>query len=124
MTEFSLTNDDPSPKLDWTKPSLAVIACDGGGQGCVLWTVGPHVTSMIDEAGVRELDLLGLDDAPEGISIWEGSIKTVHHHTPDMNEYDSSLEGSFRTPTNEEWESIRKNECPWDEKPWILKESA
>jgi len=84
---------------DWSKPSKAVIAMSGdGGFGCVLWTVGAHVNSMIREAGVNDLDLLGLDDAPEGISIWEGDTKTVHTHTPDCNEWDSWLEGSFRAP--------------------------
>lgn len=73
---------------------------------------------MIDEAGVSNLCDLGLDDAPEGISIWEGGIKTVHFHSPDCNEYDSSLIGSFRAPTPAEWESIMKAECPWCEDDW------
>ena len=116
--DFSPVDDDPPPNLDWSKPSLAVVACDANGHGVVLWTAGPHVYSMINEAGVSDLDLLGLDDAPEGISIWEGTIKTVHHHTPDMNEHDSWLEGMFREPTDEEWDSIRKNECPWNDDDW------
>ncbi len=120
MTDFSQMDEGPPPpKLDWSKPSLAVVV-QGMGRGCVLFSAGPHVDSMIDEAGVSDLDLLGLDDAPEGISIWEGTIKTVHHHTPDMNEYDSWLEGAFRAPTDQEWESIRKNECPWDDALWLL----
>jgi len=118
--DFSTIDEDPPPKLDWSKPSLAVVACDANGHGCVLWTAGPHVSSLTDEAGVSDLSDLGLDDAPEGISIWEGIIKTVHTHTPDANEYDSWLEGSFRKPTIEEWDSIRRGECPWDEAPWVL----
>lgn len=74
---------------------------------------------MIDEAGVGDLADLGLDDAPEGISVWEGSIRSVHYHTPDMNEHDWWLEGKFREPSNEEWEAIRKNECPWDKAAWV-----
>jgi hypothetical protein len=73
---------------------------------------------MINEAGVSDLDLLGLDDAPEGISIWEGEIRTSHTNTPDANEYDSWLEGAFRSPTDEEWTAIREGRCPWDEKEW------
>jgi hypothetical protein len=118
MTDFTPIDEEPRPEYDWSKPSLAVVACDGNGHGCVLWTAGPHVESLVHEAGVTNLSDLGLDDAPEGISIWEGTIKTVHHNTPDANEYDSWLEGSFREPTSKEWESIRKNECPWNDDEW------
>jgi hypothetical protein len=76
---------------------------------------------MVKDAGVSRLDDLGLDDAPEGISIWEGIIKTSHTNTPDANEYESWLAGDFRDPTPEEWEAIRKNECPWDEDDWLVK---
>jgi hypothetical protein len=79
---------------------------------------------MIREAGVSDLDLLGLDDAPNGISIWEGGIKSVHVHTPDCNEHDSWLAGGFRDPTDEEWAAIRKNECPWNDDDWREKPKA
>ena len=118
MTDFSVLPEDPPPDYDWAKPSKAVIACDGVSHGCVLWTAGPHVDSMINEAGVSDLDNLGLGDAPEGISIWEGGIMSVHHNTPDANEYEWWLDGRFRAPTDEEWESIRRNECPWDDTEW------
>ena len=115
--DFQPIGDEPLD-LDWSKPSKAVIV-QGMGGGCVLFTAGPHVDSMINEAGVSDLDNLGLDDAPEGISIWEGGIETVHINTPDANEWDSWLVGKFRDPTSEEWESIRKNECPWDATLWV-----
>jgi hypothetical protein len=121
MTDFESFQDDkdhPGPDdYDWTKPSKAVVV-QGTGGGCVLFTAGPHVASMINEAGVSDLDNLGLDDAPDGVSIWEGGIKSVHHNTPDANEHEWWLEGAFREPTDEEWESIRKNDCPWDDNEW------
>ena len=122
---FEPTDAGPEPdKVDWSKPSLAVVACDGNGHGCVLWTAGPHVASLINEAGVSRLDELGLDDAPEGICVWEGVVRGTVHHGMDGTEYDSHLEGSFRDLTDEEWASVRKNECPWDETPWTIKEPA
>lgn len=108
-------NTDPR---NWTKPSLAVIACDGDGNGCVLHTVGPHVTHELDEIG-RALGDIGLDDAPEGISIWEGKIKTSG---PDHDgEYDAWLDGTFREPTDDEWAAIRAGRCPWSEAGWLLR---
>jgi len=115
---FTPAPEPPEPgEYDWAKPSRAVVV-QGMGGGCVLFTVGAHVDSMINEAGVSDLDNLGLDDAPEGISIWEGGIKSVHHNTPDANEHEWWLDGKFRDPTAEEWESIRKNKCPWNDEEW------
>lgn len=104
---------------DWSKSSLAVVASTDG-TGVVLWTAGPHVSSMIEDIG-GGLEEIGLDDAPDGISVWEGGIKTVHINTPDCNEWESWLDGGFRSPTDEEWTAIRKNECPWDNQLWAKK---
>ena len=95
-------------------PSKAVIASDGKGNGCILCYVGEHLRVEIDAAG-HQLDCLGLDDAPSGISVWEGKYVGV----PGSYEYpwegDSEVRGSFRDPTPEEWVAIKANECPWEE---------
>lgn len=109
--------EDGPPEYDWSKPSLAVVASDGDGRGCVLWTAGPHVQSFLDEIG-RGLDDIGLDDAPDGISVWEGKIKTYHYYEGD---YDADLTGKFREPSDEEWQSIQRGECPWNDEDWIKK---
>jgi hypothetical protein len=105
----------PDPGYDFSKPSKAVIACDGDGNGIVLWYTGAHLVVEICEhgCGVR-LDDLGLDDAPEGISVWEGIYYGTQHETMDGVEYDTEVSGDFRKPTAEEWDSIRDNVCPWD----------
>ncbi len=106
--------------MDWSKPSKAVVASDDMGRGVVLWTAGPHVASCIETEGPR-LDDLGLDaDAPEGISVWEGTIRTTHIHTPDCNEWESHLVGTFRAPTDEEWTAIRAGKSPWRDSDWHL----
>lgn len=114
---LQLEKEDSEIDYDWSKPSKAVVACSGD-VGCVLWTAGPHVDSYISESGSGHLEDIGLDNAPDGISIWEGKIITVHHHTPDMNEWDSWLDGTFRPPTDSEWDAIRRGECPWDDAEW------
>lgn len=58
---------------EWAAPSLAVVACRGG-RGVVLWYGrGPSLAFEIEEGGSLGLDDLGLDDAPDGISIWTGT---------------------------------------------------
>lgn len=104
-------------KVAWEDNSFAVVACNGSGVGVVLWTGGPHVAFEISQ-GSAKLDDLGLDDAPAGISVWEG--KYLWH--PGSYEYpqDGATEpnGRFRSPTLEEWEAIKAGECPWDDEDW------
>lgn len=112
--------DVPYQDMDRDKPSLAVIACDGSGQGCVLYTAGPHLQLEIYENNLRALDELGLDDAPAGISIWEGKIlyfKSGSPLEPDCG-FEPDVKGAFREPTEEEWTAIRAKRCPWDDEDW------
>jgi hypothetical protein len=92
----------------WLIPSKAVVA-SSNGVGCVLYTVGPHVANDLENIG-SDLSDIGLDNAPDGISVWEGITAGDSH--------DSWLEGKFRAPTEVEWASIRHGHCPWDEAPW------
>ena len=123
MSIFLEGKDSPEEE-DWTKPSLAVVACDGNGHGVVLWTAGPHIDSLISDAGVCNLADLGLDDAPVGISIWEGVVRGSRHETMDGTEYETHTEGTFRAATADEWASIKKDECPWDPTLWLLKKDG
>lgn len=104
---------------NWVKPSLAVIACDGQGNGCVLWTAGPHIKFEMEDIGAK-LDDLGLDDAPKGISIWTGVSVMEETSTLDGHDFNSYLEGDFRAPTQDEWKAITINSCPWDDEDWKL----
>lgn len=124
MGIFFERKDQHEPEEDWSKASLAVVASDGSGHGCVLWTAGPHISSLLRDAGVSDLADLGLDDAPEGISVWEGVVRGHKHETMDGTEYETTTEGTFRDPTEEEWASIKKAECPWDVMTWVKKDST
>jgi hypothetical protein len=77
--------------------SWAVVACDGHGNGVVLSYGGP-IEYEIDAVGTTLSDL-GLDDAPWGISIWEGIYsweKGGYECPEDGNTYPM---GTFRKPT-------------------------
>jgi hypothetical protein len=102
---------DPWGHYDFSKTSLAVVASDGHGNGCVLHHVGGHIAFDLCEVG-RGLGDIGLDNAPEGISIWEGK----HEGSGE----DITLEGDFRDPTDAEAAAIAAGECPWDESEWFL----
>ena len=101
---------------DAEKDSRAVIACKDG-EGVLLWWVG-YDFAIEHDAGLRQLGDLGLDDAPDGISIWEGQYQWSpggFEHPEDGDRWPS---GTFRAPTDDEWIAIRKDECPWEEADW------
>ncbi|KKN31774.1 hypothetical protein LCGC14_0820580 [marine sediment metagenome] len=101
---------------EWDLPSRAVVACDGNGHGAVLWTVGPHVAHEMNEAGMVELSDLGLDDAPLGVSIWEGVYVTPPAPALQESAGDEGTQpaGKFRPPTDHEWDAIKAGRCPWE----------
>lgn len=118
-------NDDECG-YDFDKPSRAVVANDSGGKGLVLWYVGGHLNLEISEAGMGpHLDELGLDDAPDGISVWEGIYTYKGSSRYGLDEgAESSPKGSFRPPTDEEWAHIRLGQCPWNVHDWLKKEKT
>lgn len=106
---------------DFSKPSRAVIATDGKWHGSLIWAVGGHLRMEMDECGNRRLEDLGLDEELEaGIWIWEGK------YFYDGGTYECSddgamvPEGTFRRPTEAEWEKIQRHECPWNDEDWKL----
>jgi len=97
--------------------SRVVVACNNGA-GCVLHAIGSCWEAWHDGSGSYRLDDNGLDDAPDGISIWEGRMQSWG---PDRDgEYDAELRGEFRDLTPEEWTLLAKGQAPWDEKEWLL----
>lgn len=88
----------------------AVVACDGHGNGCVLYYRGEVLRSEIEDAGFRELDDLWLDDAPFGIRIWEGSFVEVKDYTsegaPDGMHFERA-DSEFRELTIDEWATLQ-----------------
>ncbi len=124
VEENSLPKDMPWGGYDFEKPTLAVIASADGnegsvGEGAVLWSVGPHIRMEEEEVGLHTLEELGLQPESGGIWIWEG--RGVWYDGPYEYPQDGEnvLEGTFRRPTDEEWEAIRRSECPWNDDDWL-----
>lgn len=113
------------PDKAWGKESVALVACDGQGNGCVLQTGGPAVAMALEEWG-RGLSDIGLDDAPKGLSVWFGRlVDTTSGATSDHpEEPDAELHGFFEPLTSKQWDQLKSGRLLWDEAEWGLKEDA
>lgn len=92
-------------RLERRIPESWAIIANNNGQGCVLvYGGGASLRHALEESGWYALDDLGLDDAPEGISVWEGRYVSMGG--------DDSIEvkpdGRFRSLTASEWERVHK----------------
>ena len=94
--------------------SCAVIATDGKGNDVLLHVCGPSFDWQINEEG-HTCEALCLDGHTEpGVWVFEGTMVTVTHETEYGPEYDVEPQGDWREPTEDEWEMIKQDECPWD----------
>lgn len=115
LEQYKMNKERTEDPRNWDKPSRAVVASNGKGDGCILFHVGPHLEEEMRAVG-DDLTSLGLEDCPQGIWIWEGIYQTIRVGAYDCTEYDTEPYGEFRKPTQEEWESIN---CPWDKNEWL-----
>lgn len=114
MTVDELLDEVANPKPHVYQPSKAVVAnWDSSRNGIVLWfSVDSLIASEIEQLS-RGLDDLGLDDAPNGISIWEGTYVWFPGGYECPQDGTSEARGTFRAPTDEEWTAIREGRSPW-----------
>jgi len=125
MMKLGINPDAGPPYAGWdfSKGNLAVVA-SRNGYGSVLWWVGLDIDLQISEYGAHDLGDLGLDDAPDGIHVWQGNYiwsSGVNYEGIDEGG-DAEPRGVFRPPTTEEWALIQKNECPWNIEDWKVKD--
>lgn len=104
---------------DFEKPSRAVVACDGQGHGTVLWWVGGALWEEIEEAGIHGLSDLGLDDAPHGLSVWEGNYVQVACGT-EGDGPEAALKGTFRDLDDDEAARVLERRNPWNPADWKM----
>jgi len=95
------------------RPKSRALIAQGPRHGAVVDYDGPGITDEIEEAGLYELDELGLDDAPDGLSIWEGDYFFSMGYSegyPAPGESESQPRGAFRSLTDDEWGQLRRGE--------------
>lgn len=100
------------PRKNMTTESIALIA-NNGGSGIILELHGTGISCEVDAVGSKRLDDYGLDDAPDGLSIWEGHLN-AHPCGPHNEEVDTGLVGKFRDLTDEEWRLLKETGVPWE----------
>ncbi len=122
--KFQSLAEEPNdiPWWNYQKNCLAVVSIpDDESQGVVIWYVGGRLSDEIEENGrfLEDLDLYS-HEGMTGIMVWEGNYKYIDS----ADKYDDPTGwvafGEFREPTEDEWTSIMKNECPWDERDWYI----
>lgn len=110
-TLFGILSKPSAPK----ELSVALVA-NGKLGGCLI-DIKPGCVLDIecDEFGSTALDDYGLDDAPEGLSIWEG----YDYWTPGGHEFpqdgDIEYRGTFRRLTLDELAKLANGEPLWPE---------
>jgi hypothetical protein len=112
-------NEEQRKPGEWDKEkeSLVVIANDDQGNGCMLWWAGWHITNELEQVGISQLCDFGLDDAPHGISVWQGK----YVYFGDGDDVEAKPRGIFRSPTFEEWAAIIAGVNPWRSEEWRIK---
>lgn len=95
--------------------SHALIA-NGSRSGTVLQYTGPGITREIEDASLSNLEDLGLEDAPPGLSIWTGKYIFFPDYVDGVEDTSGGHcepRGSFRPLTDTEWALLRKGELLW-----------
>lgn len=104
MSEEPKETTNPDPKC------LAVCANRDDCPGIALWYSGFLIEQEVSHLSAQ-LEDLGLHDAPDGISVWEGTYRYTQGSEPD--DIDAEPDGEFRAPTDEEWSCIMNGKTPW-----------
>lgn len=105
---------DPKEPDEPFVPSKGLIAAEG--EGLVLQYTGSSISWHIGEFS-RQLDDLGLGDAPDGLSIWEGEMGSYRHRTADGDDWDFEANGKFRPLTPEELATFAAGNALWGTPP-------
>jgi hypothetical protein len=112
-TDADVLTDVPAKLVgDWTgatTESIALIA-NNNGKGVVVVSCGDGISYFAEACGPYLSDM-GLDDAPHGLTIWEGRV--VSSYSPLDGDHDAELVGSFRALTDAEWGRLAATGAPW-----------
>lgn len=95
---------------------LAMVAvCSDQQDGCILLYRGNHITCDVEGISPHpaDVDLLGYEDLPLGIWVWEGCYET--YICPKDGPQGRPRTINWREPTEEEWRALREHRNPWDD---------
>lgn len=100
---------DNLPRWRTDRPSLALCAMSPRCSGIVVYAIGQIRERLVHSI---ELDRIGLDDAPTGLSVWKGWVAG------------DELVGSYRSLFPHELVELSLGRMPWDVTDWMTEEYA
>jgi len=106
------------PNWAWPMPNYALLASNGH-DGIVLDMGGPGISYEYEENGCTTLSMLGFDDAPAGLSVWEGIWRWEPGPVGCPEDGEGVLEGKYRPLNDEEWVQLRACYSLWDKNLWM-----
>ena len=112
--EESLAEGQSPSEAYKARHSIAVVAFNKRKEiGAILYSRGKDLEKELEEFP-GFLDELGLDDAPDGISIWEGFFEArITVYPKDKVEcYSTHPVGRFRKLTDKEWAALKRGFNP------------
>lgn len=127
MSLFTSLNDSPSTPgapnsvlqrikgRDPKAPNSIALIASVGGDGVILEWHGNDIYWEFEGEGCLRTDFHGMDDAPDGLSIWEGKMCCDQGYEDPVP--DCSLEGEYRDLTPEEWKLLQDTGVPWELEP-------
>lgn len=99
-------------RYPWDKRDSIALIASSGGTGVILEFDGTGIEGDIETESSRRLDDHGLDNAPDGLSIWEGKLRvTSSRYDEDV---DCELVGEFRELSRVEWGLLETSGVPWE----------
>ncbi len=101
----------PNADLKREEPSRLVIM-NWKGKGVAGFPSDVAMEQELSDVSPLLADL-GLDDAPDGVSIWQGKVRWYKCGYPGEEEWNSELIGEFRRPTADEMAALAAGVWPW-----------
>jgi hypothetical protein len=103
------------PHKDWvgrTTRSIALISCFNG-TGCIMAHEGPDMFYEMESIPEIDLKSHGMENAPNGLSIWEGQMLGGEYDAWNGDYNDTVMKGKFRSLTKEEHDRLMECKTPW-----------
>lgn len=105
-------------KVPRVKEQSAALVINGKAGGALI-SIKPNccLDMEFDQIGSCNLGDYGLDDAPHGLSVWEGFDRWIPGGYECPQDGQTEYNGVFRRPTIEELTKIAAGEPLWPEPP-------
>lgn len=95
----------------WVTDDSRALVASNGSQVIILDWMGPAMEYLMHFSWAEAAEMLDDGNAPRGLSIWEGDIKSQRDY---WGEWDEWAEGTYRPLTAEEWTQLQNTGKLWN----------